>query len=167
METQCVCASVYVSKCPYVGLLCSSENGFDTSDGMHGPEPTLSVFLFGLLRRQKRVGKRERKRSRENESTWNVNENHVGLLEMCCCWCQSIMYVNTEQSFSFAFIRLCTKTVKWSVQWEFIRSLRLSMFSFTSVFKVCKRLLSGRWCCDRPGARRCWNVAGLLWIPVL
>jgi len=49
----CVC----VSKCPYVGLLCSSENGFDTSHGMHGPEPALSVFLFGLLGRQKRVGK--------------------------------------------------------------------------------------------------------------
>lgn len=61
-----VCVYVCVSKCPYVGLLCSSENGFDTSHGMHGPEPTLSVFLFGLLRRQKRVGKREKKREREH-----------------------------------------------------------------------------------------------------
>lgn len=48
-----------------MGLLCSLENGFDTSHGMHGPEPALSVWP---PRETKESGKvREEEKEKEKE----------------------------------------------------------------------------------------------------
>lgn len=58
-------SNMCVFKCPYVDLLCSSENGFDTSHGMHGPEPALSVWPPWETKESGKVREEEKEKEKE------------------------------------------------------------------------------------------------------